>query len=488
MAQALYRKYRPTSFDEVIGQSHITDTLRAALKNGQLSHAYLFTGPRGVGKTSVARILAYEANGLKYGDATASLDIIEIDGASNRRIEEVRDLRDKVHILPSSGKYKVYIIDEVHMLTKEAFNALLKTLEEPPAHCIFILATTEAHKVPETIVSRTQRFTFKPIAASDLIDSLQATAKKEKVKVEPEALELLAKHGQGSFRDSISLLDQLHIKDGSITADFVRQVIGIPPADLITSLCELVRAGDTKNLLSSLDQLQELNINPSLIAKSVSEILRTQARERGSSQQTIRLLKDLLEVSGSSSPQDRLEVALLEAAELASTDAPKDKESDHHDKPEASRPADKPTPASKPKQSPPPAMKQKIESSDPKKINFDLKDWPKLLDQVGKRKPVLLMALKFALPQIEEGKLHLFFEFPLYKKKVDVAEHRKLISQVLKDKFGDELSVACNVDKDRFAVIKPLITELTQKDAKIYEQTISSIFGGGEVLESSVSI
>src|SRR6266478_3901779 len=174
MGQVLYRKYRSRSLDEIVGQEHITDTLKQALKQGRISHAYLLTGPRGVGKTSVARILAHEINGLPYTDDSAHLDIIEIDAASNRRIDEIRELREKVHVAPTSAKYKVYIIDEVHMLTREAFNALLKTLEEPPAHVVFILATTDAHKLPETIVSRTQRFNFKPVPKQQVIDHLAA--------------------------------------------------------------------------------------------------------------------------------------------------------------------------------------------------------------------------------------------------------------------------------------------------------------------------
>src|SRR3989344_3488877 len=179
MGQALYRKHRPKKLKEVIGQEHITDTLASALKNGRISHAYLFTGPKGVGKTSVARILAREVNGLAYTEGETNLDIIEIDAASNRRIDEIRELRERVHNAPTSAKYKVYIIDEVHMLTREAFNALLKTLEEPPAHAIFILATTEDHKLPETIISRTQRYSFRPIDRDKVVDHLRVIAKKE---------------------------------------------------------------------------------------------------------------------------------------------------------------------------------------------------------------------------------------------------------------------------------------------------------------------
>src|SRR6266568_5179085 len=217
MGQALYRTYRPLKLSEVVGQEHVTTALMHTLKAGTLSHVYLFTGPRGVGKTSIARILAHEINGLPYDDERLHLDIIEIDAASNRRIDEIRDLRDKVHIAPTSAKYKVYIIDEVHMLTTEAFNALLKTLEEPPAHVVFILATTEAHKLPETIISRTQRFAFKPVDLPQVVAHLRAIAKQEKIDIDDDALELIAAHGEGSFRDSISLLDQMRNHDAKVT-------------------------------------------------------------------------------------------------------------------------------------------------------------------------------------------------------------------------------------------------------------------------------
>ena len=246
MGQALYRTYRSKKLSELVGQEHITTALEHALKKGTISHAYLFTGPKGTGKTSIARILAHEINGIPYEDDTTHLDIIEIDAASNRRIDEIRDLRDKVHIAPTSAKYKVYIIDEVHMLTKEAFNALLKTLEEPPQHVVFILATTEAHKLPETIISRTQRFTFKPIDMAKVVGHLKHIAKQEKLTITDEALDLIAKHGEGSFRDSIGLLDQMRNAGDSITLDDVQHVLGIAPAELIEQLLNQIASGMLK--------------------------------------------------------------------------------------------------------------------------------------------------------------------------------------------------------------------------------------------------
>src|SRR5680860_1377762 len=192
MSKALYRKYRSKTLDEVIGQKHITDILSRAISQGRVSHAYLLTGPRGVGKTSVARILAHEINNLPYDEDNTSLDIIEIDAASNNGVEDVRDLREKVQIAPISASKKVYIIDEVHMLSKAAFNALLKTLEEPPEHIVFILATTNVEKLPATIISRTQRFSFRPIGVDDAIKHLANIAKQEKINITEGALKLIA--------------------------------------------------------------------------------------------------------------------------------------------------------------------------------------------------------------------------------------------------------------------------------------------------------
>ena len=257
--QVFYRKWRPTRFDQVVGQQHVTQTLKRAIASDRVSHAYLFTGPRGVGKTSTARILAKALNseltedGEPIADSETSIaidegrymDLIEIDAASNRRIGDIRELRENVKFSPVAGKYKVYIIDEVHMLTPEAFNALLKTLEEPPPNIILILATTDAHKLPATIISRCQRFDFKRLTNDDVIERLIEVCEVEKIEAEPAVLEMIARTAWGSLRDAENLLEQLFVSYGQsgedgqrpeITESQARELLGLGDIAVCTEL------------------------------------------------------------------------------------------------------------------------------------------------------------------------------------------------------------------------------------------------------------
>lgn len=286
---ALYRKYRPENFDNAIGQEHVIRVLRNAILEDKISHAYLFSGPRGTGKTSVARILAKAINcenkksynpcgkctsckGIKEGKI---LDLIEIDAASNRGIDEIRDLREKVKFSPTDCKYKVFIIDEVHMLTKEAFNALLKTLEEPPSHAIFILATTEINKVPTTILSRCQRHDFRRIKLGDIFSVLSNIRDSEKINISDDALEMVAENSDGGLRDAISILDQLaSIGIKKIETKDVEDTLGLAPHKAVLKFVVSLLDGKNKNAINAIISLNVNGTDLVIFTRSAQDFLR----------------------------------------------------------------------------------------------------------------------------------------------------------------------------------------------------------------------
>lgn len=268
MYQALYRKYRPKSFDEIVGQNHITETLKAQIAKNEISHAYLFSGTRGTGKTSIAKIFARAVNCLNQTDGNPcnscencklsleerTMDIIEMDAASNNSVDDIREIRDNVIYPPTTLKYKVYIIDEVHMLSKGAFNALLKVLEEPPQHLIFILATTEAERIPATVSSRCQKFFFNRISPNEILKQLAKICEKENYKFEEKALELISLNSDGAMRDALSLLDQLFsFETDTLTYESAVQILGIVNNDLLFDLVDAIHQKDAAKLLNTLD-------------------------------------------------------------------------------------------------------------------------------------------------------------------------------------------------------------------------------------------
>ena len=266
---ALYRKHRPETFADVVGQDHIVKTLESSVEKREIVHAYLFSGSRGIGKTSVARIFARAIG-------TSDNDITEIDAASNRRIDDARELRETVSSLPFESEYKVYIIDEVHMLTKEAFNALLKTLEEPPAHAIFILATTELHKLPDTIVSRCQTFNFRRPTIAVVKELLTTVASKEKISLHPEAAHLLALIADGSFRDALGNLQKISssVSSGKITAKDVEEITGAPSTELVNDILVAMVKKDADKGVEVFRKVQIENYDTKLFFERVIQKIR----------------------------------------------------------------------------------------------------------------------------------------------------------------------------------------------------------------------
>lgn len=308
LMKALYRKYRPLHLSEVIGQDKTIEQLQGALTKGKISHAYLFVGPRGCGKTSVARIFAHEINHFDYQLEDSYIDIIEIDAATFTSVDNIRELREKAMIMPTLGKYKVYIIDEVHMLSNSAFNALLKILEEPPEHVIFIMATTNPEKIPATIISRTQIYRFNLAEPKVMQDFLRSVCDKEGIKISDDALKIITERGGGSFRDSLSILNQIgtiNLSEKTIEASDVSAALGIPEHQEIQNLINFYENSDTENIANTLAALFNYGITAeSITLELINQILKNPTPK------SLQLVNQLFNVTGSFL-EAKLTVALI---------------------------------------------------------------------------------------------------------------------------------------------------------------------------------
>ncbi|MBI5357998.1 DNA polymerase III subunit gamma/tau [Candidatus Saccharibacteria bacterium] len=474
MGKALYRKYRSKSFNDVIGQDHITTVLSNSLKNDSLSHAYLFTGPRGVGKTSVARILAKEANQISDDDGFYP-DIVEIDAASNRRIDEIRDLREKVVIAPSQLRYKVYIIDEVHMLTREAFNALLKTLEEPPEHAIFILATTDYHKVPETIVSRCIRLSFRPISAEDTVKHLEAICKKEKISASKEALELIAEHSDGSFRDAISMLDQLSSINKPINNELVELMLGIPSRQAIQKIFEFAREGNVNEVLGEVEKLFFEGTTPSKLISEISRLVRESLmtdKPLINTDQSIELLDNLNKAYVYPDQRLGLEMALIKLANNNSEDV-----APFVSEPKKTDVAKKPPKAEKKTVDPPADLRKPVSKSSDSQGS-----WQEVLAKLKKEKSTIYGIARMADVSIDGTELTLQFKFAFHYKQMSLEKNKGIILQAFKDVGPGITSVDVTLlSEDDENVAQESSTNPGKKNDV---SSLSNIFGSVEVLES----
>ena len=484
MSQALYRKYRSRSLDEVLGQDHVTNILRRALEQGKIAHAYLLTGPRGVGKTSVARILAHEINQLPYNEEASHLDIIEIDAASNNGVDDIRALREKAQVAPVSAPKKIYIIDEVHMLSKPAFNALLKTLEEPPAHVVFILATTDADKLPATILSRVQQFFFHPISVDVMARQLMAIAEKEGFAIEADAARLIAERSRGGFRDGISMLDQLSIlatPDQPLTVAMVTEYLGLSDAATLEQLLELYQSEDTAHILSILQELEQSGISPTVVSHQLLSIARARLR---TNPELVELIQQLIEVDRHPHPDLKLLTifmkhhaqpvrpkktvaqAVTATPTVISTPAKPASSAEKSPKSQSTKSTEPVKKTSESKDTKP-AQPAKKSPTKPRKSDTPLElDWQKVIEQAKEKSVGLSSLLQKSQWAFDGDKLTIFAGSTFYKKKLDDAKNRPLLAAIITAEAGMELEVDIIGEK------KP------PEDEKLAE--IAAMMGGGE--------
>ena len=476
MSQALYRKYRSRSLDEVLGQDHVTSILRRALEQGKIAHAYLLTGPRGVGKTSVARILAHEINHLPYDDDASNLDIIEIDAASNNGVDDIRALREKAQVAPVSAPKKVYIIDEVHMLSKSAFNALLKTLEEPPEHVVFILATTDADRLPATILSRVQQFFFRPIPTEIMTRQLMNIAKKEGFAIEEDAARLIAERSRGGFRDGISTLDQLSILATSdqqpLTANMVTEYLGLSDATMLGNLLDSYPSDDNEKVLNIFQELENSGANSIIVSHQLLSIARNRLRKNPN---LVGLVQQLIEVDRHPHPDLKLLTIFMNSNSQPTEKPVAPKKDTTQAAPQ--KPAKKPTPIktaepAKPTEKPikkeeKPVEPAKKPAEKPKKTDAPLElNWEKVIERAKEKSLGLASLLQKSQWSFDGEKLTIYAGSAFYKKKLDDAKNKPLISEIISEETEMDLEIDIIGEK------KP------PEDEKLAE--IAELMGGGE--------